>query len=281
MTSPLADAKASARTAREKPALKELASLTQAAQAAGEIALRAFRLGARTTAKVHWKEGNSPVTDADMAVDAALRAQLAPLFPEAGWLSEETVDDPARLTRRRALIVDPIDGTRGFMEGDARFCVCAALVEDGAPIAGVVHLPALGETFTAAQGAGAFLNGAPIRVSAKTDLAGARAAGPKPMIEALQRSGAPILPEPRAPSLAFRLVMVACGRLDAALVSARAHDWDLAAADAILHEAGGSLTDLEGIRPAYNRAETRHHELAAAPIALREALLTAARAARR
>jgi myo-inositol-1(or 4)-monophosphatase len=128
-----------------------LAPLLDAVRAAGEIALAAFRPGAPTTARVSWKEGNSPVTEADHAVDALLRARLSAAFPDAGWLSEETADDPVRLTRRRTLIVDPIDGTRGFMTGDDRFCVCAALAEEGRPVAGVVHAPARGETFAAAQ----------------------------------------------------------------------------------------------------------------------------------
>jgi myo-inositol-1(or 4)-monophosphatase len=100
-------------------------------------------------------------------------------------------------------------------------------------------------------------------------------------MEALARHGAPVVVEPRGPSLAYRLVNVACGRLEGAFAAARAHDWDLAAADVILHEAGGSLTNLEGVLPVYNRPETRHPEMAAAPIALREALLAAARASRR
>lgn len=263
-----------------------LAILVDAARAAGEGTLSAFRPGGRTAATVSWKDGGSPVTEADRAADALLAARLRPAFPQAGWLSEETLDDPARLACRQALVVDPIDGTRGFMNGDDRYAVCVALVEAGRPVAAVVHLPARGETFAAALGAGASLNGAPIAVSGAQALSGARVAGPTPFMDALfrqtqARAEGPVLVEPRGPSLAYRLISVACGRLDAAFASARAHDWDLAAADLILHEAGGSLTDLEGIRPIYNRPETRHPELAAAPIALREAVLSAARQARR
>ncbi|MBK9083459.1 MAG: 3'(2'),5'-bisphosphate nucleotidase CysQ [Rhizobiales bacterium] len=258
-----------------------LPALLAAAREAGELILRAFRPGAQAATTVRWKHGNSPVTEADEAADALLRARLTAAFPEAGWLSEETADDPARLDRRSVLVVDPIDGTRAFMTGDSRFAVCAALVVAGAPVAGVVHLPARAGTFSASLGAGARLNGAPARVAPATRLAGARLGGPKPMIEALARAGAEVVQQARIPSLAYRIVSVASGALDAALASRDSHDWDLAAADAILHEAGGSLTGLEGARPVYNRPDTRHAELVAAPLALRDALLDAARAALR
>jgi len=262
-------------------AARALDVLVAAAQAAGATALTHFRLGGPTSARVFWKEGGSPVTVADHEADAYLRERLLHAFPQAGWLSEETADDPARLTRRQVLVVDPIDGTRAFMRGDARWAVCAALVEDGRPIAGVVHLPARRETFAAARLGGARLNGAPIRVSDRRELAGARVSGPTPMVEAIRRAAPGVEAVERDPSLAVRIVSVAQGRLDGAFASARSHDWDLAAADLILQEAGGALTDLEGVRPLYNRPETRHSELAAAPIALSETLLAAARGARR
>jgi len=132
-------------------------ALVDAAVAAGELALRFFRPGAETSADVQHKAGGSPVTEADLLVDGFLREHLGQLLPEAGWLSEETADSHARLDRRRVLIVDPIDGTRGYAAGDARWAVSIALVEDGRPIAGVVHAPAMGETFTAERGGGAFL----------------------------------------------------------------------------------------------------------------------------
>ena len=260
---------------------RALDALTDAARAAGEIALAYFRAGAQTSASVFWKEGGSPVTVADKATDVFLRERLTAAFPEAGWLSEESADDRARLTRRTVLIVDPIDGTRAFMRGDARWAVCAALVVEGRPVAGVVHLPARRETFAAARGMGARLNGAPIAVSATTSLEGARVSGPTPLVDALKRAAPGVMVAERDPSLATRIVSVANGRLDATFASSRAHDWDLAAADVILQEAGGALTDLEGVRPLYNRPETRHPELAAAPIALQNAIISAARGARR
>lgn len=262
-------------------AARALDVLVAAAREAGAMALAHFRHGANTSAQVFWKEGGSPVTVADHEADAYLRDRIGHAFPEAGWLSEETADDSSRLKRRLVAVVDPIDGTRAFMRGDPRWAVCVALVEDGRPLAGVVHLPALAQTFAAARGGGARLDGAEIGVSTRAALAGARVSGPKPLIEAFNAAGAGLVAAEREPSLAYRIVSVAQGRLDCAFASARSHDWDLAAADAILQEAGGALTDLEGVRPLYNRPETRHSELAAAPIVLSATLLSLARRARR
>lgn len=255
--------------------------LAQAALAAGELALRYFRPGAPTSADVRHKDGGSPVTDADLLVDAFLSERLRALMPTAGWLSEETADSRARLRERRVLIVDPIDGTRGYAAGDARWAVSIALVEDGRPICGVVHAPALGETFTATAGGGAFLNGAAIRVSAVERFdATTRLAATPATASGLDRAGLPFAAQPRVPSLAVRLVGVACGRFDAGLVGENAHDWDLAAADLILNEAGGRLTDLEGCAPVYNREYTRHGLLTAAPAQLHAQLTEAARRSR-
>ena len=115
----------------------------QAARDAGELALGFFRPGERTSAEVSHKEGGSPVTEADYLVDRFLKQRLEPLLPEAGWLSEETVDLPLRLSKDLVLVVDPIDGTRGFASGDPLWAIAVALVRDGRPIIGVVHAPAL------------------------------------------------------------------------------------------------------------------------------------------
>ena len=141
--------------------------------------MRDFRWGEKTSAQVHTKHGGSPVTAADLAVDRYLRERLRAAFPDAGWLSEETADDLSRLDKASLLVVDPIDGTRAFLAGDPRWTVSIALVLDGRPIAGVVHAPALGETYAAALGCGARLDGAPIHASAQAGAARARwSAGP-------------------------------------------------------------------------------------------------------
>jgi myo-inositol-1(or 4)-monophosphatase len=252
-----------------------LTAMREAACAAGALAHEFFRPGAATRARVDWKEGGSPVTEADYVVDSFLRESLRALLPEAGWLSEETADDPARLARPRTFIVDPIDGTRAFVKGDQRWAVSVALVENGAPALAVLHLPATGETFVAAAGGGAFLNDAPIRVSARAALAGGAMAGPPKWLDRLAQTGFPFERRPAVPSLAYRLAQVACGRLDAGIASTNAWDWDIAAADLIVREAGGVLTDLEKKKPAYNSPLPRHGALGAAPVALHDALIAA------
>lgn len=256
------------------------ASLTGAARKAGELALGYFRPGARTSATVEAKEGGSPVTEADRRVDRFLKERLSHYAPEAGWLSEETLDSAERLSRRRVFVVDPIDGTRAFVAGDPRWAVSIALVANRRPEFGVVHLPALGETFVAVRGRGAWRNDVPITVASRTSLLGARIAGPKSLIGDLESTGLTFVREPRIPSLAYRLVQVACGAIDVALASTNACDWDIAAADVILHEAGGSLGDLAGQAPMYNGPELRHGVLLAASRRLQGELAAAATRAR-
>lgn len=244
---------------------------------AGRIALSYFRPGRATLAEVTHKQGGSPVTTADLRVDAFLKERLAGLAPDFGWLSEETADNPQRLGRDCVFIVDPIDGTRGFAAGDPCFAICAAVVVDGRPALGVVHAPALDQTFVARRGGGATCNGAPIAVSSRRDLVGARLAAPDAMAADLRRAGLAFEQKPRLPSLAMRLLRVAEGALDGALANANSCDWDIAAADLILCEAGGALTDFAGQAPRYNRAEPTHPALAAGPPGLQDDLIAAAR----
>ena len=242
---------------------------------AGAIALDDFRLGAPTAARIWSKSGGSPVTGADVAVDAFLKVRLSQLLPEAGWLSEETADDPARLGRRLVWIVDPIDGTRAFIAGHPDWSVAVALLDADRPVIGVVFAAAHGALYEAQDGAGARRNGDPIRVSALETLRGARVAGPKPQVERLERRAGPVERVTRIPSLALRLVRVAEGAVDAGLVSSDSRDWDLAAADLILAEAGGQLSDLEGGPLRYNRPDPVHGELLAASRRLHPALIEA------
>lgn len=242
-----------------------LATLIEAARRGGEIALSSFRLNAHTAAAVSYKTGGSPVTQADHAVDAALAEILRAAFPEAAWLSEETEDDPARLSRDAVIVLDPIDGTRAFIKGDPCWTVALALVRKGRPVAGVVHAPALNETFAAALGAGATLNGAPIRAAQFAALDGAHVGGPRGIRQALAtKAGFRAEAGPPSPSLAYRLVSVAAGRIEIGVSGAGSHDWDIAAADIILEEAGAGLREnADPVR--YNQASTRHDALVAAP----------------
>ena len=244
-------------------------ALAEAVAAAGELARSMFRAGMRT-----WTKGNfSPVSEADLAVDALLRERLQTLAPDHGWLSEETADTPERLTRRRVWVVDPIDGTCSFISGLPDWAIAAALIEDGRPIAAALYAPASEEMYSASVGSGATRNGVPIFASAASSLSGARIAGPRSILERLARTGLALRVQPRIHSLALRIARVASGEVDVSLAAARSHDWDLAAADLLVHEAGGWLTTYDGAKPVYNRSQHAHGALAAAGIAIHRELL--------
>jgi myo-inositol-1(or 4)-monophosphatase len=238
-----------------------LGVLEGAARAAGAVALARYRPGAAPDARVSYKEGGSPVTEADHAANAVLIEHLRDRYPDHGWLSEETADTDARLSRRAVFVVDPIDGTRAFLAGADNWTVCAALVVDGEPVAGVVHAPVLDLCLTAARGFGAHANGRPLMVGAPAEPC--RFTGPRPMFAHLAPPIGGGVHLPRIASLAFRLVSVALGQADIALASGNAHDWDIAASDIILSEAGGRLTDLDGNNPVYNRPDPVHPALIA------------------
>jgi myo-inositol-1(or 4)-monophosphatase len=246
-----------------------------AAREAGAIALRFFNSGLKTSARIWSKAGGSPVTEADVAVDTFLKVKLSEALPQASWLSEETADDPARIGRQLVWIVDPIDGTRAFLSGSHDWSISIALLADGRPVLGVVYAPAHGTLYEARRGEGALRDGEPIETSPADRLPDVSIAGPKGLLDGLeQRIGAFKRP-PRIPSLALRLVRVAEGSVDAGLVSSNARDWDIAAADLILEEAGGVLTGFDNAPPAYNRTDPVHGELVAAPRRLHPRIIAA------
>ncbi|HUB64078.1 MAG TPA: 3'(2'),5'-bisphosphate nucleotidase CysQ [Methylocella sp.] len=250
----------------------------EAARGAGELALGFFRPGAMTSAGISHKAGGSPVTEADYLVDRFLRERLESLVPEAGWLSEETEDSPARLSKNLVFVVDPIDGTRGFMTGREAWSIAFALVEHGRPLLGIVHAPALRETYVAVKGAGARLNDNAIAVSKLRAIhTQAKVAAPVFLAKRLHEVGLRFDLQPKIPSLALRITAVASGALDAGFASENSHDWDIAAADLILHEAGGRLASLDGSAIIYNRMDTRHGVLTAAPAQIHAEVNAAAR----
>ncbi|PLX36173.1 MAG: 3'(2'),5'-bisphosphate nucleotidase CysQ [Hyphomicrobiales bacterium] len=246
----------------------DLALLEQAARAAGDIALKYFR----RDPEVWTKENDSPVSEADYAVDRYLRETLTAARSAYGWLSEETADDGERLERTRVFIVDPIDGTRAFVEGKDDWTISLAVVDDGRPVAAALFAPVHGEMFLASAHGGTTLNGAAIRPGETSDLARARLAGPWPVLKPVIARFPGLTNVGFIPSLAYRLALVADGRLDGAVARPNAHDWDLAAADLLVHEAGAKLTDASGATIRYNSAEIRHPALIAAPTALHEPL---------
>jgi myo-inositol-1(or 4)-monophosphatase len=238
------------------PFRDELAAIVREA---GALAASTFR----GTYKSWTKGGGSPVSEADIAVDDFLRERLPRLMP-AAWLSEETEDDRARLDAMRLWIVDPIDGTRAYVAGRTDWAVSVALVEDGRPVAAAVFAPMEDGFYLALAGEGATRDGQAVAASQAAHFDQARVAGPQRRIERLAKSEPKIIAEPKVHSLALRIARVATGQLDVAFAGPDSHDWDLAAADLLVHEAGGVLTTLDGQPLTYNRADARHGALIAA-----------------
>ena len=230
--------------------MNDLDLILDAARKAGELALTARESGL----KIWSKKGGSPVTDADLAVDTLLKLELKSARPDYGWLSEETADDPARLSTRRQFVDDPIDGTVAFMKNKPWFAISIAVVEDGRPIAGVVHAPALSETYAATLEGPATLNGAPISPSATDQLFGAAMLGDAKMFaHPAWREPWPEMRIESRNSIAYRMCLVASGAFDAAVALSPKCEWDLAAADLIVRRAGATLSDHKGRDFAYNR----------------------------
>lgn len=254
---------------------RDLDLLLTAALSAGDAAMTYFRNAPETW----WKnEGRSPVTAADYAANDILIEMLRAARPSYGWLSEETEDDGARLDFETLFVVDPIDGTRAFVNGLATWCVSAAVVHRGRPVAGVLVAPALGETFSASLTGTALKNGHPISVR-KPDgtLAIASPAEAFKRIDAAY--GGTARRVEHIPSLAYRLAMIADGRIDATLVHPNSHDWDIAAAELILERAGGRLVELDSGHVGYNGASISHGAMCAAHETALERLTSAAQGA--
>jgi myo-inositol-1(or 4)-monophosphatase len=239
---------------------RDAALLGDTVREAGALALSLFR-----TELKNWTKGaSSPVSEADIRVNDLLESRLRTATPDYGWLSEESVDDEARLDKHLVWIVDPIDGTRGYLAGREDWCVSVALVENGSTVLAAVFAPATDEFFFAARGQGAVRNAVPVFATPGTELDFSRVAGPKPLVERLSRQSHDIVLHPRIGSLALRLCRVAQGNLDAAFAGGQSRDWDLAAANLIVQEANGNMTALSGDAIAYNRREVTHGVLVAA-----------------
>jgi myo-inositol-1(or 4)-monophosphatase len=252
----------------------DLELLLAAAREAGELALTYYQRDPRV-----WPKGTSVVSEADLALDRLLTERLRAARPDYGWLSEETADEPARLGVTRIFVVDPIDGTRSFLEGGREWTISLAVVEAGRPVAAALFAPVLDQMHVAERGAGARRNGVRLAVSNRADLAGARLAGPRRYIRPLAASaGMPGSAIRFVPSLAYRVALVAAGELDVAIADIGSHDWDVAAADLLVHEAGGTMTDFSGRTIRYNAPEPRHPPLIAANDRLRSSAMAMAEA---
>lgn len=229
---------------------QDLDLLRDIVRRAGDIAAAAYHAN---DAQAWDKADNSPVTDADIAVNNFLAKTLQAARPHYGWLSEETKDDASRHSRQRSFVVDPIDGTRSFIDRTENFTVCVAIIEDGLSIAGAVFNPLKDEFYEAYIGGGARLNGKPIRATNRSKIAGCEMVG---YPRKFRRLGFPDMNCRIVNSMAYRMVLVASGAADATLAFTPKSDWDVAAAALIASEAGALVTNIRGKTPKFNSKTT-------------------------
>lgn len=226
----------------------DLSALARVVADAGALALRRWDEGFDTWEKVP----GHPVCAVDLEVDQYLKRALRRLDRDAGWLSEETVDAPERLARRRVWVVDPIDGTRDYIRKRIGWCVSVALVEDGQPVLGVLSAPAREELWTAEAGKGARRNGRLVHCGHRTNLAGARAP-----TDSLPREDRDLVVVAKPNSIALRMAMVAADEADLLATLRWGAEWDVAASVLIAREAGAAVTDALGQPLAFNQPDPR------------------------
>lgn len=233
----------------------DLDLLVDAALEAGAIALGYFKRDPQT-----WEKGDGagPVTEADLAVNIMLADRLRKARPDYGWLSEETPDSTDRLSTQRCFIIDPIDGTRAFIDGQDSFSHSLAIVEHGVVIAAAVFLPAKNRMYSAHAASDAQLNGQTIRASAQVGVAGATVLTSKPNMQSTHwPGGVPDLHRAFRPSLAYRLCLVAQGRFDSMLAFRPTWEWDIAAGALIATRAGAAVSDGAGAALRFNAPDPR------------------------
>lgn len=214
------------------------------------------------------KEGDDPVTEADLAVDAVLRERL--VRDGEGWLSEETADDRRRLDRERVWVVDPLDGTREFVAGIPEWCVSIAMVEDGRPVLGGILNPMTGQRIMGGEGLGVFLNDTPCRMRKLTSLEGTEVLASRSECkrgEWERFDTAPFGVRPMG-SVAYKISLVAAGLADATWTLVPKHEWDVAAGVALVNAAGGVVWLPNGDDPVFNRPRPLFDGLLAAPAGL-------------
>ena len=244
--------------------------LVEAVRECGPLAMHYFRNDA-----VNWeKRPGDPVSEADIAVNRLLLARLGDARPDYGWLSEETEDTDARLDTECVWIVDPIDGTRAFLDGRKEFSIAVALTVDGQPVSAAVYNPATDEMFDAVAGGGTRLNDERVTASAAAGLDGAkllmsrselrRADWPREFGECAMTS---------VSSMAYKLALVAAGRFDATATLWPKNEWDIVAGDLLLREAGGRMSDAIGTPFAYNAASPRRLSVVAAAAGVYDPLI--------
>jgi myo-inositol-1(or 4)-monophosphatase len=232
---------------------------------AGRIA-HAMWPGAGHRPKVWEKSPGNPVCAADIEVDAYLKRELGALLPSAGWLSEETADDPARLGKGLIWVVDPIDGTRDFIRGRKGWAVSVALVSEHRPLIGMLCAPARGEHWVGVAGQGAWRNDAPLAASTRRTFPGARVPA-----DTLPREDRDLVTVDKPNSIALRVAMVAADEADIVATLRWGFEWDIAAATLIAREAGAAVSDAFGQPLNFNKRDPRAFGLLVCAPAIREA----------
>jgi myo-inositol-1(or 4)-monophosphatase len=220
--------------------------------------------------EAHYKPGADPVTEADRIANDVLREVL--VQDGEGWLSEESVDDKQRLGKERIWVVDPLDGTREFVDGIPEWCVSVALVEHRRAVAGGICNPATGELILGSLEAGVTLNGKSVWVSQRESLAGALVLASRSEVkrgEWDRFQSAPFTIRPLG-SIAYKLALVAAGVADATWTLVPKHEWDVAAGVALVEAAGGFVRDLSGAAVKFNNASALLSGLVAGGPRLRE-----------
>ena len=233
---------------------RDLVLLTEAARAAGDIAMRYFR----KDPKVWEKPGEGPVTEADIAVNTMLMDRLRSARPSYGWLSEETPDTDERLDCEHLFLIDPIDGTSAFIAGDSSFSHSLAIARNGVVTAAVVFLPARDRLYAAHAESPATCNGQVIRCSAQSGIKGATLLTPKANLDPLLWHGTPPQVERHfRASVAYRLCLVAEGAFDGMLSLRQAWEWDIAAGCLIAERAGAMVSNRPGDQIRFNAQTPR------------------------
>ncbi len=242
----------------------------QAALEAARAVLNRFTPGA---VEAEYKVGRDPVTEADRAVDNILRKTL--LRPGEGWLSEETVDDFTRLDKQRVWVVDPLDGTREFVQGIPEYCVSIAMVENGIPVVGGICNPATDELILGSRETGVTYNSKPSQPSQRKDLHGALVLASRSEVKrgewkAFESAEFNVRP---MGSVAYKLGLVAAGRADLTFTLVPKNEWDVAAGAALVESAGGWVLKLDNSPLRCNQKNPLISGLLAGSPYLREPLL--------
>ncbi len=241
-----------------------------AAREAG-AAIRGYYQDAYT---VKDKGQDNPLTDADLASDAILADRLRTAFPDDGWLSEESVDEPIRLEKRAVWIVDPLDGTKEFTLGIPEFVVSIGLVVEGQPVLGVLYNPIKDELFAGQVGRGATFNGVPCRVSTHAALDGARIVCSRTEMKKGMfdpwKERISLLP---VGSVAYKFGQVGAGFAEATFTPQPRNEWDIAGGVAFVIAAGGRASNRHGTPYVFNRANPLVDGVCATNGAVQDAIL--------